>query len=288
MRERRLMEAAAVRTLIMSVVLTLAILAATLLQRLDNGMVLYLIAMLIIMISFASAIVASAIHLQRQIKAICESKDIDNTPNPSALRRRFNAYRWVGRRYTTRWKLLGIPLMDVQFSDLEFGEPSTTNRKSAWGWFAFGDNAVGIIFAAGGIARGLVAMGGIAIGGMAFGGLAVGGIGLGGGSIACIAIGGGAIGYDSAGGAAVAWNSAAGGVEIANHFAAGGFAMANDIKLDASNITKQELASTSLLWLLQWYVQNIWYANAIVIGFTLLVCFASLFAYKKVPNPAAN
>ena len=113
--------------------------------------------------------------------------------------------RYVGRmrptrRYQSKARVFGMPLVAIATGIDERGRPG-----HARGYFAFGDIATGV-FAFGGVARGLVAFGGVSIGGVTFGGLSLGTFAaFGGGAVAWLgsAIGGFAIGLFANGGAAI-------------------------------------------------------------------------------------
>ena len=93
-------------------------------------------------------------------------------------------------------------------------------------WFAAGDNAIGLLFAFGGIAVAPFSFGGVAVGLLPFGGFAVGPLALGGFSLGIWSLGGCAVGWQAFGGCAIAWRAAMGGWAIAHDFALGGFAYA--------------------------------------------------------------
>jgi hypothetical protein len=186
------------------------------------------------------------VRIVRAIQAIRSQGNL--TPNNAPLRAAvegFNA-NVVGRVYRSRATLLGLPLVDVNVRDPKVPgrQPDEPGRGTAQGWIAVGDVAQGVLFAAGGRARGFIAVGGrsvgvvslggvavdlIAVGGVALGGLALGGVGIG-----IIGVGGLAIGWQAAGGGALAWDVAAGGGAVAVRAAFGGAAVARDFALGGS------------------------------------------------------
>lgn len=118
------------------------------------------------------------------------------------------------RRYASRWKLAGLPLVSVAFgADAATGERSGRAR----GWLAVGDVAVGAI-ALGGVAMGPVAIGGAALGVFAIGGATAG----------LAAVGGIAAGAGAIGGVALGWEFAVGGVAVARDLAVGALAAASE------------------------------------------------------------
>lgn len=150
--------------------------------------------------------------------------------------------RYEGREWTSGVSFLGWPLVSVAFGnpDRDFYGPADPARdkarmKTARGWIAIGDRAVGLValgnLAFGGIAVGAASFGAIAVGGGAVGGIAFGGLSLGFLAVAGCAFGWGAIGgmaagWVSYGGGAFAWRAARGGLACAHDFAVGGSATA--------------------------------------------------------------
>ncbi len=133
-----------------------------------------------------------SIRTQRQIRTVRLTVRPEDEPNPTRVKQFFKDWNiphadnlksvsktvWVGKRWTSRWRLLGLPLVDIQFSDIgRTSSPST--RRHAMGWIAFGDQATGILLAIGGLAQGGIAIGGLAIGAVALGGLSMGGLAVG-------------------------------------------------------------------------------------------------------------
>lgn len=116
-------------------------------------------------------------------------------------------------QYKSKSSIIGLPLVHVAIGP---SPDSGSPRGVARGWIAIGDMAFGVLFSAGG-----VAIGGIALGGLAIGGICLGGLGL-----AVYALGGGAFGIYSIGGLAFGWRAALGGGAIAKNYAVGGYAAA--------------------------------------------------------------
>jgi RNA polymerase sigma factor (sigma-70 family) len=122
--------------------------------------------------------------------------------------------------YRSQCRLLGLPLVHINYGAGANGAGST-----ARGWLAFGDKAVGFV-SIGGVSLGFLSIGGLAGGVIALGGLACGPVAMGGLAIGGWAVGGVVLGYDAIGGAAMAWQGAYGGSAIAHEFATGGSASA--------------------------------------------------------------
>ncbi len=133
--------------------------------------------------------------------------------------------------YRSRLELLGLPFIHVCMND--------PLRKPVKAWIACGDCAIGVLFAAGGLAIapvsfggcaiGLISMGGFSLGLFSFGGMALGLATVGGFAFGAWAFGGLAIAWQAYGGCAIAVNAALGGLAIARDFAAGGLAHAHEV-----------------------------------------------------------
>lgn len=113
----------------------------------------------------------------------------------------------MGRRYTSRAKLLGMPAISIAYGIGPDGKPG-----HAKGWIALGDKATGVL-AVGGFAMGGVTLGGLSVGVFSIGGMSVGlltafggcsvsplGMAMGGCAIGLLATGGMAIGVGATGG----------------------------------------------------------------------------------------
>jgi hypothetical protein len=170
----------------------------------------------------------------RSRRIVAEESAAGGARLPTTSLQRFLS-NWQGRKWTSRWRFLGLPLIDIQVSNPSTAELPESRRNAARGWLAIGDRAVGVI------AVGGAAFGGIAIGGLGVGGVVVGGVGLGlislcgvSGGMFCLggialgfaAVGGLALGWLASGGVAIAWQAAQGGLAVAQHFAVGGLAIA--------------------------------------------------------------
>lgn len=166
---------------------------------------------------------ASTAYSRRRIEAIriedgTIDQPVDVTGFPNWVRR-----LQIPRVYESKARLLGIPLVSIQFS----GQLTAKNVfRPAFGWIAFGDVAYGILFAFGGITVGGIAIGGGSIGLISLGGMAVGVVSMGGTGVGVWALGGAAFGWLAFGGLAVGWKAAVGGVAVAREFAVGGVTLA--------------------------------------------------------------
>lgn len=118
-------------------------------------------------------------------------------------------WRIPGRRYTSRTRLFGLPLLHVAS-----GPSETEPIGRARGIIAIGDDALGVlavggfargVFALGGLSLGVVAAGGFSLGLLAFGGLALGGFALAGLAAGLLASGGLAAGIVAQGGLAIGY-----------------------------------------------------------------------------------
>jgi hypothetical protein len=124
--------------------------------------------------------------------------------------------------YRSRWSLLGLPLLHVRI-----GDRFDIVRPPVKAWIAIGSShAVGVIFAAGGIAVAPICFGGIGIGIVSYSGIALGICSAGPVALGIWAYGALVIGWQICCGFGLAWNAATGGVAIAHDFALGGVAHA--------------------------------------------------------------
>lgn len=136
--------------------------------------------------------------------------------------------------YRSRWKLLGLPLVHVQF-----GAWRGDKTVPAKGWIAIGTRAYGALFAVGGVAVAPISMGGLAVGLVALGGGALGLLSFAGLALGVYALGGAAVGYEAFGGGAIGWLAAMGGMAVAHGFAIGGAAYAQHANDEAARLFLQ-------------------------------------------------
>ena len=291
MTEREFMQKAGKRAFLVSLLFTLAILAATPLFFVPNGVIAYFAITVFASIGFAIWIIAASLGMQRQLTAIRAAHSPKDDPNNSPLRKKLEASGFTqmqGRRYTSDWQLLGIPLIDIQFADSTFQGEIPIPTPPAFGWIAIGDRATGILFAFGGVAKGLIAIGGFAVGGIAIGGFSLGIISIGGFALGGLALGGGAVGYDALGGGALAYNSAAGG-GAAYHTAMGGGAIAHDAAIGGAAYAKEVnndaakalIADQPAAWLMTWYMGHLLIANLLIGAISFLPVLVLPFAYRR-------
>ncbi len=129
------------------------------------------------------------------------------------------ATRW-NYEYRSRWCLLGLPLMHINW-----GSSADARPLVAKGWVAIGAKAYGVLFACGAVAVGGISVGGISVGILTWGGFALGMIVWGGFAAGVWAVGGLAIGWQAFGGCAIGWSAALGGFAVAREYAVGGYAI---------------------------------------------------------------
>ena len=125
----------------------------------------------------------------------------------------------LGRRYTSKTTLFGLPLLQIASGPYE-----NERIGRACAIIAIGDIATGWL-AVGGIARGIIAVGGFAAGLVALGGAAVGLLSAGGFALGAAACGGLALGGAAVGGLAVAFVAVSAGLGFA-YYARAGFSVA--------------------------------------------------------------
>ena len=131
-----------------------------------------------------------------------------------------SVHEWQMKRayeYRSRWTFLGLPLLHIRFNCLHEGK-----MVPAKGWIAIGHVAYGALYAHGIMfAAGPVSFGGVAVGGVAIGGVALGGVALGALTVGCWAAGAAALGCFAAGDSVMAWVAARGEVAVAHDYAQG-------------------------------------------------------------------
>ncbi|MBX3418703.1 MAG: sigma-70 family RNA polymerase sigma factor [Pirellulaceae bacterium] len=292
MAERKLLEKHGRRTFAAALIFTAIILVQTLLLFIPGGLFWYFLLLVIVTLVFVATTIILAVKTQWEVQKLRAGLAPDAEPNPSPLRRKIIPSRFIyrGRRFTSRWRLFGVPLIDIQFSDVfAGGNQAKTQPGKAFGWVAIGDRATGLLFAAGGLAKGLIAIGGLAIGGIAFGGGAVGVLAIGGGALGVMAFGGLAVGYEAVGGGAIAWHVATGGGAIAGHLAVGGGAWAQDFAVggdawaaEANTELAKELAQTkSKIWMIEWMAKNQLLYLAVILTISFLPMLLLRFVYRK-------
>ncbi len=296
MAERQLLEKHGRRSFLMAIVFTLTVFLLALLFLVPSWRPWAVAFLAITTLVFTISIIVLSMRAQGEIKHLKARLPKDALPNPSPLRRglRSNEFVYLGKRYTSKGRLFGVPLIDIQFGDIfSNSNDSTAGSGRAYGWLAVGDRATGLLLAVGGVARGMIAIGGLAIGGIALGGAAFGVLTIGGGALGVLALGGLAVGYDAVGGLAIAWHIATGGGAVAHYLAVGGGAWAHDFAVgsaayatQANTETAKQLAdSLSMMGLLEWFAKN----RALFIGVVLVISLApaalTRFAYRRCERP---
>lgn len=164
---------------------------------------------LALLLTHVGVVVILAVRLARKQKQMV---DAGTTPtHAQAL-----ATAGAAREYRSRWTLLGLPLVHVRLNARSDGL-----AQPAVGWIAIGNCAIGVLFAWGGIAVGLVSGGGLAAGLVSIAAVSLGGIAIGGLAIGGCALGGVAVGAIATGAFAFGWIGAEGRYAIAREFALG-------------------------------------------------------------------
>lgn len=202
------------------------------------------------MILFFSFIFGWSIWVGLAAKRITKQAEQSGEPELPLNRTKHFLQKFEGRRWESKARLLGWPLVSIAFGnpDRDFCWTTDLKRKkrrtgTAKGWIAIGDRAIGCIalgnitmggIAIGAVSVGAVSIGGVAAGGIAFGGFSVAVLALAGLAVGWAAIGGMAAGWLSYGGAAFGWKAAQGGLACANEFAVGGSAHAQHANDEAA------------------------------------------------------
>jgi RNA polymerase sigma factor (sigma-70 family) len=165
--------------------------------------------------------------------------------------------------YRSKLSLLGLPFIHIRVTG---GLAVVATPVKAW--IAAGDQAVGLLFAFGGVAIAPVSIGGLALGLVSFGGGAVALLSLGGFSLGIWSFGALAFGWQVFGACAMAWHAASGGVAVAHDFAAGGLAHALQANNEAArtyirsspflqhaHLALRYLAWLNLLWVIPMFAR---------------------------------
>ncbi|MHB1081653.1 MAG: protein kinase domain-containing protein, partial [Prosthecobacter sp.] len=164
--------------------------------------------------------------------------------------RRSLAMQFSSFEYKSKRTLLGKPLLHVAHGI----DPTTGRKRTARGFFAFGDRAVGVM-AFGGYARGLFACGGMAVGVVAFGGMSLGVFSLGGLAIALLlACGGLSVGFLATGGIALGWDAVGGFAAGVHAYGGQVYALVSGIggQVHAPHVINSAAEMPPLLALLEW------------------------------------
>lgn len=272
----------------LAIAFALSLLLSTLLLYIPQGALWYGIVVSVASIGYAVAIGRLSIQVQKRVNEIRASVNPESDPNPSkwkAVLTNNGKQKLVGKQYTSQWRFLGLPLIDIQLAD-----PSTNKPRIACGWIAIGDRAYGGLVAIGGLAVGTISFGGFAIGGASCGGFSLGGVALGGLTAGLIALGGlglgyqaaggGALGYDAAGGAAIGYHTAYGGLAIASEFAQGGSASAAHAN---DELAKEAVEASFPKLAMDWYRDNQILSLAILIAIALVPALSANLFYSRRP-----
>ncbi|MDI1311437.1 serine/threonine-protein kinase [Prosthecobacter sp.] len=158
------------------------------------------------------------------------------------------AMRFSSFEYKSKRTLFGRPLLHVAHGI----DPATGSKRTARGFFAFGDRAIGVV-AFGAYARGLFACGGMAVGVVALGGLSVGLISLGGVAIALLlAFGGLSVGLLATGGIALGWDAVGAIAAGVNAYGGQVYALVSGMgaRVHAPHVMKTPAEMTPMLLLL--------------------------------------
>lgn len=199
------------------------------------------------------------------------------------MRRGFAAT--LGRRYRSKARLFGLPLIDIAFGpshDEKYGKPR--------GIIAIGDVPTGLL-AIGGTARGLVAIGGAAFGGLTLGGFSVGLISAAGGmAVGSLVFGGFAIGGLARGGGAVGV-VADGGMAVGLYARGGGAFGPNVISPGRTDAAAQSMFDSFAWFFGSWPPTVVSHLDtaAIVIGcpliLALVIAFVVWMRWMRDPGP---
>ena len=148
----------------------------------------------------------NGLMLRRAMVSVVEKSEREEEPelSPTGLATWIN--RWEGRRFTSKMQWLGLPLLQIAFSDPSVHYNSLKPKLLvARGWIAIGDHARGRLIALGHIAIAPIAAGTAALGIVAFGVASLGVLTFGVASLAVASIGVVSLGAWSGGVVAIGW-----------------------------------------------------------------------------------
>lgn len=167
-------------------------------------------------------IVLFPIQISRLFRGMRRLRTRERTESPDAFRDPRDAPGHRSGEYRSKLRLFGLPLIHIRFATPE------ENDRPVVAWIAGGDRAIGVLFAWGGWAVGLVSVGIVSVGVISLGTLGFGVIGLGAVALGWVSLGAMSYGVDAyASLSAVAWESAqSGGFAIARLAARGYIAFA--------------------------------------------------------------
>lgn len=166
-------------------------------------------------------------RLLRQARAL---RGEERQCNPQAFADSRDAAESAAGTFRSRARLFGIPLVHIRFAGAEAGS------RPVFGWIAGGDRAIGILFAWGGFACGLVSVGAVSLGVFTLGGVGIGLLALGSVAFGYIAMGAMTMGQHAVGSlSALGWESAiGGGFVISRNYAVGPVAFAAQANTEAA------------------------------------------------------
>lgn len=205
------------------------------------------------------------ILLHSMFKATKRLRAQERIFNPQAFMREADQKNAKQREYKSKIRLFGVPLFHFQF-----GMPEA-DYKPAFGWFAGGSTAYGLLFAWGGYAVAPVSVGIISVGIISVGSISVAIFGIGTIGIGIIGFGASAIGYKAYGAfSALGWESAfSNGFSIAIDGAIAPIAYATHVNnAQAADIIRLSLLGDNGNWVLILIailviVPSIWHSNKV-------------------------
>jgi RNA polymerase sigma factor (sigma-70 family) len=155
----------------------------------------------------AAAVVAFAVGwsalLFRELRRARELRSAERVRRPECFAAPAHRVGSPQGEFRSRASLFGVPLVHVRFATPEAGQ------GPAFGWVAGGDRAVGLLFAWGGWAVGLVSVGAVTGGILTLGAVSVGVFSLGAICAGLVAIGAASFGWTAVGSlSATAWHAA--------------------------------------------------------------------------------
>ncbi|GAB5516136.1 RNA polymerase sigma factor [Rhodopirellula baltica] len=252
----------------------------------------YALFLLSLIVGFQLLLMGVVILMMRQYRRLGEAAKLagdELEPRAAAFQQ---SQSCCGRSWTSGRRLLGRPLLDIQFSPRDAGGIAL-RPGVARGWIAIGDVAYGWFFAMGDKSIAAIAMGSRPIGIVSVGAMSIGVISMGGLSIGLISLGGLAVGWWSLGGLALGGH-AVGGAAFGIKMAAGGVAAsmgsAKGATVFSGDTSEAAVATINQHWLTkiaEGYTPDFAFQiNVLVIIILVVIAVVTRITISKLQTPS--
>ncbi|EKK00770.1 RNA polymerase ECF-type sigma factor [Rhodopirellula baltica SH28] len=211
----------------------------------------YALFLLSLIVGFQLLLMGVVILMLRQYRRLGEAAKLagdELEPRAAAFQQSRSC---CGRSWSSERRLLGRPLLDIQFSPRDAGGIAL-RPGVARGWIAIGDVAYGWFFAMGNKSIAAIAIGNRPIGIVSVGAMSIGVISMGGLTIGLISLGGLAVGWWSLGGFALGGHAVGGaafGIKMAAGGAAASMGSAKGATVFSDDTSEAAVATINQHWL---------------------------------------